>query len=241
MKEDFYVGAYWGPRRETSLECARRADLFFQLLVRCDPSFEQWYRRGLNVPRGLPGVPLRVEIPELEQLLLQGRNRDDANRDVIEDLGFSMRVWNGKTVRTGIELLCGVYTPALPNLCLLYPPKEGPSRERIWSAPVLSEVLTSIATAWDPDYAMASSSDMVDLIEKQPGEVRVGWLTYLSRRLGTVPPLPAPVRITPVGTLGWLLVLAPEPLLASEPEHVAHVARVRDWLDRAGLIAPLHE
>ena len=148
-------------------------------------------------------------------------------------------VWNAKRGRTRIDLHCGVHGPfGGPNSCLIDPPRDGPVHERLWRAPVLSEVLTSIATAWDPDYAMASSSEMVDLVEKQPGEVRVGWLTYLSRRLGTLPPLPAPVRITPVGTLGWLLVLAPEPLLASEPEHVAHVARVRNLLDRAGLIAP---
>jgi hypothetical protein len=67
-------------------------------------------------------------------------------------------------------------------------------------------------------------------------EVRVGWLTYLSRRLGTLPPLPAPVRIEPVGALGWLLVLSPEPMTASNPEHVAFTARVRELLDRAGLI-----
>jgi hypothetical protein len=110
-------------------------------------------------------------------------------------------------------------------------------RERLLRVPVLTEVLTSMATAWDPDFAMASSSEMVDLVEKKGGEVRVGWLTYLSRRLGTLPPLPAPVRIEPVGALGWLLVLSPEPMTASNSEHVAFTRRVRHLLDRAGLIA----
>jgi hypothetical protein len=109
-------------------------------------------------------------------------------------------------------------------------------RERLLRAPVLAEVLTCMATAWDPDFAMASSSEMVDRIQKRKWEVRVGWLTYLSRRLGTVPPLPAPVRIEPVGELGWLLVLSPEAMTASNPEHVAFTARVRELLDRAGLI-----
>ncbi|EPX61540.1 hypothetical protein D187_010159 [Cystobacter fuscus DSM 2262] len=119
---------------------------------------------------------------------------------------------------------------------MLNPPDEGPLRERILSAPLLAEVLTSLATAWDPDFAIASSSEMVDLVEKRNGEVRVGWLTYLSRRLGTVPPLPAPVRIEPVGTLGWLLVLSPERMTATNPEHVAFTLRVRELLDRAGLL-----
>jgi hypothetical protein len=237
MSERYYVGAYWGPRKETALECARRAELFFLMLARCDPTFAQWYRGGRGAPRELPGYPVRPEVQEWEQLFLRGRNRTDVGKKVIERLGFSEIVWNAKKEDTRVELHCGEYSPWGPgNTCLLYPPAEGPARERILSAPVLAEVLTSVATAWDPDFAMASSTEMVRLVQKRKREVRVGWLTYLSRRLGTVPPLPAPVRIEPVGKLGWLLVLSPEPMTASNPEHVAFTARVRELLDRAGLI-----
>ncbi len=121
-------------------------------------------------------------------------------------------------------------------MCLLELDKKGALRERLLHAPVLAQVLTCMATAWDPDFAVATSTQMGDLVEKREWEVRVGWLTYLSRRLGQVPPLPAPVRIEPVGTLGWLLVLSPEPMTASNPEHVALTSRVRELLDRAGLI-----
>jgi immunity protein 52 of polymorphic toxin system len=233
MQERYYVGAYWGPRKETALECARRAELFFHMLARCDPTFVKWYRGGRGAPRELPGHPVRPEATEWEQLFLRGVNRTDADRKVIEDLGFREYVWNAKKERTRVELHCGEYSPwGAGNTCLLYPPWEGPVRERILSAPVL----TSVATAWDPDFAMASSTEMVRLIRKREREVRVGWLTYLSRRLGTLPPLPAPVRIEPVGALGWLLVLSPEPMTAGNPEHVAFTARIRELLDRAGLI-----
>ncbi|EPX61286.1 hypothetical protein D187_001069 [Cystobacter fuscus DSM 2262] len=168
---------------------------------------------------------------------MQGRNRTDLGKEVIEDLGFSQMMWNEKKDPTHLSISCGGYSPwGGPNSCLLNPPRAGPVRERLLRAPVLTEVLTSMATAWDPDFAMASSTEMVRLVEKRQPEVRVGWLTYLSRRLGTLPPLPAPVRIEPVGTLGWLLALSPEPMTASNPEHVAFTARVRELLDRAGLI-----
>jgi len=237
MQERYYVGAYWGPRKETALECARRAELFFHMLARCDPTFVQWYRGGRGAPRELPGHPVRPEATEWERLFLRGMNRTDADRKVIEDLGFREYVWNAKRGRTRVELHCGEYSPfGAGNTCLIYPPEEGPGRERILATPVLAEVLTSVATAWDPDFAMVGSIDMVRLVQKRKREVRVGWLTYLSRRLGSLPPLPAPVRIEPVGTLGWLLVLSPEPMTASNPEHVAFTARVRELLDRAGLI-----
>jgi len=206
------------------------------MLARCDPTFAQWYRGGRGFPRELPGHPVSPEAKEWEQLFQRGRLRTDVSKKVIEEFGFREYVWNSKKERTRLEFNCGGYSLGSFNTCLFYPPHEGPVRERILSAPVLAEVLTCVATAWDPDFAIASSSEMVRLVEKREYEVRVGWLTYLSRRLGTLPPLPAPVRIEPVGALGWLLVLSPEPMTASNPEHVTYTARVRELLDRAGLI-----
>ncbi|WNG21226.1 Imm52 family immunity protein [Cystobacter fuscus] len=237
MTEDYYVGAYWGPRKETALECARRAELFFHMLARCDPSFVQWYRAGRGFPRELPGHPVNTEVEALEKWLLKGRSRTDVSKHVIEDMGFSQSMWNAKKEATDIRIHCGMYTSWAPNSCLLKVTRESPIRERLLRVSVLAEVLTVMATAWDPDFAMASSSEMVELLEKQGFEVRVGWLTYLSRSRGRLPPLPAPVRIEPVGTLGWLLVLSPEPMTASNPEHVAFTSRIRELLDRAGLIS----
>ncbi len=238
MKEGFYTGAYWGPRKETALECAQRAKRFFHQLALCEPTFDQWYRGGQRPPRGTPGFPVHQEAEEWEQLFLRGVNRTDVGSNVIERLGFMVSVWNAQKDRTRVEIHCGGYSTGVSNLCLLEPPEEGPVHERLWREPVLTRVLTSMVSAWDPDFAMAGSSEMVSLLEKQ-GEraVRIGWLTYLSRRLGRLPPLPAPVRIEPVGEQGWLLLLSPEPMSAHVPEHVALTARVRELLDRAGLIA----
>jgi hypothetical protein len=237
MRENYYVGAYWGPRQETVLECARRAELFFHMLARCDPGFTQWYRAGRGFPRELPGWPVRPEVKDLEELFLRSRARRDIGKKVIEGLGSYKIVWNADKPMTRLHMTCGVSPPWRgPNVCLLELAREGALRERLLHAPVLAQVLTCMATAWDPDFAVATSSQMVHLVEKRKGEVRVGWLTYLSRRLGQVPPLPAPVRIEPVGTLGWLLLLSPEPMTASNPAHVALTSRVRELLDSAGLI-----
>ncbi len=94
----------------------------------------------------------------------------------------------------------------------------------------------AIATAWDPDWGVSISIPHRDLIEKKCPNVLVGWVTYLSHRLGRVPPLPAPVRIEPVGELGTLITLTPERFTASNPEHLELAERVRELLDRAGLL-----
>ncbi|ADO71466.1 uncharacterized protein STAUR_3678 [Stigmatella aurantiaca DW4/3-1] len=86
---------------------------------------------------------------------------------------------------------------------------------------------------------MVSTNLTLNLIPK-PHEngARVGWMTYISRRRGTVPPPPAPVRIQPVGSLGMLIILTPERFTASDPGHIALGQRVRELLERANLLQP---
>nr|WP_224361706.1 immunity 52 family protein [Hyalangium versicolor] len=99
-----------------------------------------------------------------------------------------------------------------------------------------TQALRALASAWDPDWGVAISHDHRDIIDQKSPEVWIGWVTYLSRRLGRVPPLPAPVRIEPVEDKGALVILTPERFTASNPEHVALAERVRELLDRAGLL-----
>jgi hypothetical protein len=63
-----------------------------------------------------------------------------------------------------------------------------------------------------------------------------GWLMYLSRRRGEVPPLPAPVRVEPVEDQGSLIVLTPERFNTDNPEHVALADQVRALLEQAGVL-----
>jgi hypothetical protein len=239
MLETYIAGTYWNARREDVDACARRTELFFALLARCDPSLGQWHRGG-RAPRGSPGHRVRVNDPEeLRELLLQGRNRGDLTKSVIEDLGFGLHVWNQEPddQATRLMLRCGVYSPFSKNVCLLTPPSEGEAAERMLSAPVMAQVLTCMATAWDPDWGVATTHEFREALSKN-GDVRMGWMMYFARRWGTVPPLPAPVRMEPVGSLGTLVILSPERLTASDPEHVALGRRVRELLDRAGLMRP---
>ncbi|MET0402308.1 MAG: Imm52 family immunity protein [Cystobacter sp.] len=239
MREGYFVGAYWGPRQETARACAERAAHFLRLLAECDPSFTQWYRGGRKAPPGMPGHPIQ-NVEALERLMLAGRSRGDSSHAVLEEHGFLTGVFNARKEYTGLSFHCGVHYPEGHNYCLLELPASGPVRERLLITAVLERILTGMVTAWEPDYAVVTSDGMMDLVKKQAGETRVGWLTYVSRRLGMVPPLPAPVRIEPVDNQGWLLTLSPARMTVGNPEHVAFTARVRELLDRAGLIARPH-
>ncbi|SEN31798.1 Immunity protein 52 [Stigmatella aurantiaca] len=238
MLEKYHVGAYWKKRPETASECARRLELFFHMLTRCDVSLHQWYTEG-RVTRDSPGTSLPWNDREfLEKRLLQGRNRTDLGKKVIPELGFRLHTWNqrpdGRSTR--LNLVCGCYSEQVSNVCLLYPPIEGETVERMLAFPTLHHVLESMITAWEPQWGLVTTQDTRDALNPDPSEVDIGWITYLAREQGTVPPLPAPVSIQPVGSLGMLIILTPERFSASNPEHIALGRRVRELLARAGLL-----
>ena len=152
--------------------------------------------------------------------------------------GHSVVLWNGEGGggHAWLESYCGESSPRLSNSCLLETTDAGPVTERVLTTPFQIAALRAIVSAWDPDWGVAMSHAHRDIIEPKCPDVLVGWVTYLSRRQGRVPPLPAPVRIELVDDKGALVILTPERFTASNPEHVALAERVRELLDRAGVL-----
>lgn len=242
--ETYYAGAYWGARKESPQECARRTAAFLDLLAQCEPFLAQWYKptRSLKDARKYPLMP--PDVPTLTELFRRGVNREKGG-PAIEELGFSFWFGNGggHYDSSDLRILCGCYSEVVPNACVLTLPTlgYGANAERVLTAPVLTGAVRSMALAWEPDWGVVMSHEHreMDAAQSEPEAPYVGWVTYLARHRGRVPPLPAPVRIEPVEDKGTLIILTPERFTASNPEHVALAARVRELLDRAGLLKPL--
>ncbi|NTX38255.1 immunity 52 family protein [Myxococcus sp. CA033] len=128
------------------------------------------------------------------------------------------------------------------NRCVYTLPSKGPSLERILSASALAALMRQTADVWEPDWGVAISGPHRDALRprRPKGTPYGGWVTYLAQHRGTLPPLPAPMRIEPVADKGTLIILTPERFTASNPEHVALTEQVRELLDRAGLLKPTH-
>jgi hypothetical protein len=236
MIETYYIGAYWGARKEDAQACARRLSAMVQSLAPVDPLFASWFKGSKSLKESLKR-PLELELSSLQKYIQRNLMRDD-RRQPMEDLGFSVSLWNGCQGDNDafLHLSCGGYWERLSNSCVLKTPHEGPASERVLTTPFQVQSLRALATAWEPDWGVAMSHAHREIIEKKCPDVLVGWVTYLSRRLGRVPPLPAPVRIEPVEDKGTLVILTPERFTAANPEHVALAERVRELLDRAGLL-----
>jgi hypothetical protein len=245
MIETYYVGTYWGTRRESSEECARRGQAFFEAMGRCDPFFGRWFRAP---PSRISPPPqaLELDIPTFQALFVQGQNHNDEGR-VIEDLGFRIVVDNGKWPGTrqrefsSVYIRCGAYAASSgPNSCVLNLPSAGASMDTIVRAPMLANILRAMVLAWDPGWGVATSdTHRMMSTERATVGTFVGWLMYFPRQLGTVPPLPPPVQVEPIEGRGTLVILTPERFTASNPEHVALAARTHETLSQAGLLQPL--
>lgn len=241
IPEGYYAGACWGPRKESPEDCAQRTAVLLNMLALCDSFLAHWYQpaRSLRDARKHPLMP--PDVPTLTKFFRRGVNREDGG-PAIEELGFSFSFGNGggNYDSADLSLHAGGYSGAVSNTCVLTLPRTGANAERVLTATVLTGVVHSMALAWDPDWAVATSDNHRRLMsEKSRGGTFVGWVTYLSRRRGTVPPLPAPVRIEPVEDKGALIILTPERLTASNPEHVELGRRVGKLLDKAGLLQPI--
>ncbi|RYZ42561.1 MAG: hypothetical protein EOO71_07200 [Myxococcaceae bacterium] len=238
--DTFFAGAYWGPRKESPEECARRTASFLNLLAECDPFLSHWYKpaKSRRDARKHPLIP--PDIVTLTDLFRRGANRERGG-PAIESLGFGFWFDNGGTGRdcADLRIYCGGYSEVAPNSCFLSLPSQGANAERLFTAPVLARVVRSMAVAWEPDWVAAMSRTHRD-VDDEDGKADkwLGWVTYLSRQQGTVPPLPAPVRIEPVEDRGTLIILTPERFTVANPEHIALARRVRELLSGAGLMRP---
>ncbi|MBE4746617.1 hypothetical protein G4177_00340 [Corallococcus sp. ZKHCc1 1396] len=237
--ETYYAGAYWGPRRESPEECARRAAAFLTMLATCDPLLANWNKIPKPRGRGRKTPLMPPDLPTLTEAFRRGVNREPGGPP-IEHLGLTVEAYNDGVRQDfiSVSMHCGSYEQhRSANVCVLSLPSKGEGAERILTASVLTEVTRSMALTWEPDWAVAMSHAHRDMDDGgDETAIWLGWVTYLSRHRGTVPPLPAPVRIELVEDKGTLIILTPERFTAANPEHIALARRVRELLARAGLM-----
>lgn len=237
MTESYYAGIYWPARLESAEECARRSVTFFRLLSQCDEIYARWFQQGDSVEEALQ----REFTPDYATFL---RFFQQEENQLGKD-GFSLGAWTGHAEdgRGGmVNLTCGDASGAYPNCCLLYLPwsEVEPEGPRVVAAPVLVNVLRAMVLAWEPLFGVIATDEWRwALRPKRDPRGFTGWLTYLSRTRGEVPPLPPPVRTEPVEDKGTLIVLAPERLSASNPEHLSLGRRVQEVLDSKDLLRPV--
>ncbi|WNG51123.1 hypothetical protein F0U60_48605 [Archangium minus] len=233
MSESYLAGAYWGCRRESAGECARRAATFFRLLAECHPSYARWYEQASSPKRALE---LQFEPTEDSFVRFFGKKKYQSDGD-----GFHFSAWTGHDRQAGeggmVMIHCGSDAEGAPNSVRLYFPKEPLGSEPMLTMSVAAGVMRVLAVAWEPDWAVVTSDDLWEQLSRHgEADTFVGWMTYISHNWGEVLPLTEPVRIEPVEGKGNLIILTPERLTATNTEHVALGHRIQRLLEERGLL-----
>lgn len=232
MKDTYYAGSYWLGRPESAEACARRAERFFRGLGRCDAAWSHWYEKADSLEQARK-LQVDTDAAAFEKLF--------GAKDPLDE-EFSFWLWTGEHPQetSSVRASCGASSSWLPSNCVLQPYKRGPVSERVLTASTMTKVLRVMVHAWEPEWGVATSEQHRDSVTESadPGTF-VGWVTYFSRLRGTVPPLPASVRVEPVEDKGSLVILTPERFTVSNPEHVRLATHVHELLNGAGLLRPL--
>ncbi|HLL54596.1 MAG TPA: immunity 52 family protein [Myxococcaceae bacterium] len=231
--ESYYAGCYWGERAEPMKACAQHAALLFDGLRQLDPSFARWFEKAYSRKKALE---LQFEPSEDGFLKLLSRKQYQFAPST-----FSFDSWNGlpEDESSGVSFFCGVTNSSLVGSCVVdLPYQESTVAQRILTTHQMAELLRLLAVAWAPEWGVATSLDLTELLKNENEEGFTGWITYFARGRGELPPLPAPCRVEPVGERGSLIVLTPERFTVSNPAHVELASEVQLRLRDAGLIRP---
>jgi hypothetical protein len=206
--EDWYVGAYWGNRRESAADCAARLLEFLTSLGSASGELSRWFLKGWSRKQALNSpVPLSGEF--LTELMLKGRHYTDASHQLTEDLGFSAAMWNGKEPGVSLRVGVGVFATgpgSSGNTVIMDIGRRVGDREALFDLGVAKRVMSAVAASWDPDWASWTTTDLRRSQREQQEslETNVGWLTYLSTPRAKLVDIP---EAQPMGT-GVLVVAA---------------------------------
>lgn len=225
----FALSGLWRPRRESIDVCAQRLHRFFMQLCESSPRFEHWFR-GANSKKKAMERPVDVhDLAVMTELLLKGRNRTDAGKKVIEELGFRVSVWNGAREyedEAGASIGCGAYCKvaalAYPNSVSVRFPKD--LREFAdWRQ--MYKIMKFTAKVWEPDFLTVFSRDAADAREST--YPFVDWMLYLSQDHYQLPKSPPAAHVEQIDNLGTLIVVQDELPDPANEEHNQNIHQVR--------------
>jgi len=244
ITESYYVGAYWGDRRESIDDCSNRLFNCLLKLRNCDEIFRNWYRTGCSRKQALERK-IPIDTLNLRKLLDKyGRHATDIGNKTIEDLGYCINIWNGESMErgeVGLSISCGLHSELseLVNCCVINLPYEGLSLERIVKSDMFVKILSSVVSSWEPDWAVATPESVRDLFKVPHRSPYYGWVLYLSERRGKVPFLPYPSRIVPIENFGNIIVINDARFDSSRKDHIKLIEKVYHILKKVGLLGPI--
>lgn len=225
--QSFVLGAYWDARQDELERCVENATRFFSGIAEIDPLLAQWYEKGRSRKDALTKKVDTLDPQKLEELFLKGRNRTDIGREVIADLGFSIRLWNGASqeeAEATVGIHCGCYSERVGNNVLIDLPYQSEGPKWVQNA---SSLLALVAEIWRPKWAGIMSERAMREREFGGDRPFVDWMVYVPRLVEAVP---APGHVETLNGLGSIVVVQPDPPVGDGGEESSRIRQVERLL-----------
>lgn len=173
-----FVGAYWGKRKETRDECAKRIADVLQRLGENHPALGTWYQKARSKSAAMKNT---VELSPGSIGRILRTNTRDTDGSPIAELGFSIGVWNGNDeLPASFSATCGGYSDFVKNSAVLDFDPSWDYVELVTSGR-LRTVLVDLVKALDPDKAVVTSHEYLDRAGVDD-PCDAGWLVYERNR-----------------------------------------------------------
>lgn len=224
---DLYLGAYWGPRRENVGQCADHLTSFLHGLRDCNETFDQWFEKGKSRKNSLASPFDFRSREETFQLLESGRSKRDLDQSTIDDLGFRVSLWNGRTATRSstISISCGIYAdnPHLRNSVVIDFPDDV---DCLADKDQCFQVLKCVAETWQPDWAGVISRTSRKARPFNPTVPFVDWMVYVNQIGMFSSKLPVTATTVELEGKGTVVIVQDHPIDPTNPTDLLNVKAV---------------
>lgn len=223
MTSRFFLGAYWDARHDSISACTKSVSQLLNGMAAIDPALSHWYERGRSRKDALTSSVDSLESSQLEALLLKGRNRYDEGGGVIEELGYSLGLWNGAAGDEGeasLRVHCGCSNNGIGNNVVLDLPMQS---KNLGDAKSAASLLALVAETWRPRWAGIMSKRAMVERSFDADHPFVDWMVYVPHAITTAPSFAA---VLPLEGLGSIVVVQPEPPQGDDPEELRRIGQV---------------
>jgi hypothetical protein len=146
--------------------------------------------------------PVALDKEFLTELMLRGRQYGDVGHQLMERLGFSVAMWNGKEPGVSLRVRVGAFgtgPSSVNNTVILSIGRRVGGPEELFELGVPEKVMGAVVASWNPDWATWNNRQVRDSqeVEALGLGVQIGWLTYLSAPRAKLANIP---EAQPMGT-----------------------------------------
>lgn len=168
MADTYYIGAYWGSRASSIEDAADTTAEFLSRLYARQEVFQNWFLTAGSKREALDNKA-HTDASSVANLL----RCDD------KELGFSLRLWNGKEREdggVGLSLTVGSVATFVKNRVVLRL-----SSSLLNDPSLLKAVTCDIVECWKPQFAVTTSDQIRSRFKSGSDcEIPAAWIWYLS-------------------------------------------------------------